>query len=103
MELAEVALDTRLSRLDCFLRNGARCASCGLEGAFFAVEEVSSASYAGWTLTLYGVADGRGVFFTQDHKRPKSLGGADAPENLQTMCWPCNGRKGSNFEPDGVG
>jgi len=30
-----------------------------------------------------------------DHVHPYSLGGGDEPENLQTLCRPCNSRKGA--------
>lgn len=32
---------------------------------------------------------------TIDHIHPKSLGGADTADNLQTLCRPCNCRKGA--------
>jgi 5-methylcytosine-specific restriction endonuclease McrA len=32
-----------------------------------------------------------------DHIVPVSLGGADEPENLQTLCRPCNRRKGNRY------
>jgi hypothetical protein len=32
-----------------------------------------------------------------DHIYPHSLGGSDAMENLQTMCQPCNSRKGNRL------
>lgn len=34
---------------------------------------------------------------TVDHIYPKSKGGGDGPENLQTMCWRCNGEKGNTI------
>lgn len=36
-----------------------------------------------------------GFDLTLDHIYPYSLGGEDAYENLQTMCRPCNSRKGA--------
>lgn len=33
-----------------------------------------------------------------DHVYPKSKGGTDDPENLQTLCRPCNSRKGARVE-----
>jgi len=38
---------------------------------------------------------GTGENLTLDHIRPKSKGGTDDEDNLQTMCQPCNCRKGS--------
>jgi 5-methylcytosine-specific restriction endonuclease McrA len=52
-------------------------------------------------LNLYGLHPTHGslVLMTQDHIRPKSRGGKDNIENLQTMCTICNRRKG-NLLPD---
>ena len=35
---------------------------------------------------------------TLDHIYPWSLGGADEPDNLQTLCRPCNARKGARLD-----
>lgn len=41
------------------------------------------------------VTCGSGERLSLDHIHPWSLGGSDQPENLQTMCIPCNSRKGA--------
>lgn len=84
-------------RYQCFLKKGVICKSCGLEASYFAIELVSSKSYSGYSLNLYGLKNSREQYFTKDHIKPKSLGGKDSIENYQTMCWPCNSRKGSNL------
>lgn len=38
---------------------------------------------------------GSGLNLTMDHIYPWSLGGNDSPGNLQTLCMPCNRRKGA--------
>jgi hypothetical protein len=40
---------------------------------------------------------GCGDDLTLDHIRPYSLGGPDTEDNLQTMCRPCNSRKGARL------
>jgi 5-methylcytosine-specific restriction endonuclease McrA len=37
------------------------------------------------------------VLMTQDHIMPRSKGGANRLENLQTMCCVCNNRKGNSY------
>lgn len=79
------------------------CVCCGLKGTYFAKER--SAKYSkktqsfratteSWHFNLYALtADGREILMTKDHIIPRSKGGADKLENLQTMCRPCNGKK----------
>ena len=40
-----------------------------------------------------------GVLFTKDHILPKSKGGRNTLDNLQTMCIECNNRKVSKYNP----
>jgi 5-methylcytosine-specific restriction endonuclease McrA len=79
-------------RHECFLKSGVVCAGCGLHASFFAWERQESGE---WTLSLYGQREGADVYFTKDHIWPRSRGGANALDNYQTMCWPCNSRKGN--------
>lgn len=76
------------------------CVSCGLEGKYFAKERSAKklkdgsgfkATAKTWHFNLYAVrADGREILMTKDHVLPRSKGGPDSLENLQTMCAPCN-------------
>jgi hypothetical protein len=68
---------------------------CGLVGKFFAKEK-SHERDGSYHLNLYAVReDGVEVLMTQDHIIAKSMGGANELQNLQTMCAPCNCKKGS--------
>jgi hypothetical protein len=88
-------------RIQCFRESGLVCLACGLVGQFFALEQIQSKNYTGWAINLYGRrAGGEEILLTKDHVKPLSLGGPNALDNLQTMCWPCNQSKGSNWEPD---
>lgn len=40
---------------------------------------------------------GTDEWLSLDHIYPYSLGGSDDPENLQTLCRPCNSRKGARL------
>jgi len=72
------------------------CTTCGLKGSFFAVETFRRGNQQTPHLNLYALNDkGNEVLMTIDHIKPKSLGGGDEFENLQTMCAPCNSAKGS--------
>lgn len=97
------------------------CVACGLTGMYFAkersakvmrpkrvVEQVNGetvvtrippdvpfkATSVTWHFNLYAMTpEGREVLMTKDHILPRSKGGKDRIENLQTMCQPCNGKK----------
>ena len=93
-------LDLSKDRYKCFLKNGCKCYSCGLDGSYFALEYVKSKSYSGYTLNLYGMREsGKEEYFTKDHLTPKFLGGEDELSNYSTMCWTCNHTKGASSQP----
>jgi hypothetical protein len=71
-----------------------QCVNCGLEGRFFALERSKSQESERCHFNLYGMNEnGEEVLFTKDHILPKSKGGADHIDNLQTMCYRCNEAK----------
>jgi len=80
------------------------CCQCGVEGIFFALERHSSAVKYGnvrYHLNLYAIDDeGDEVLMTKDHIVPRAHGGADAVENMQTMCKPCNEKRGCGNAPN---
>lgn len=84
-------------RLKSFAVHGTVCVVCGLEGAFFAKEK-GSVSDTRFHLNLYALdKDGREVLMTRDHVMPKSKGGSESINNMQTMCARCNGKKGDKL------
>jgi 5-methylcytosine-specific restriction endonuclease McrA len=69
-----------------------------MEGNYFALERLKKQSDS-WHFNLYGInSHGHEILMTVDHIIPVSKGGSDVIENLQTMCFPCNRKKGNNFE-----
>lgn len=80
-----------------FLHHGCKCVKCGIEGTFF-LKQKSHMSDPDFHLNLYAI-DGRGkiVLMTRDHIIPKSKGGPNTLDNLQTMCSPCNSKKGDKL------
>lgn len=76
------------------------CVECGLEGTVFAkergVRRDGKPIGERFHLNLYGFRpDGTEVILTKDHILPRSKGGSDSLSNLQTMCGPCNWKKGN--------
>jgi len=81
-------------RYQVFATKGTKCIACGLEGNFFALErhpnkQINASDRPHFN--LYGFNDdGEEVLITKDHIIPRSKGGSDKLENLQTMCYSCN-------------
>jgi 5-methylcytosine-specific restriction endonuclease McrA len=88
-------------RLSTFKQKGLRCASCGITGSFFALEDFvkrdKTAIAESHHIQLYAVKTVNGedqeVLMTHDHILARSAGGRDNMENSQPMCSPCNSEK----------
>ena len=71
------------------------CAHCGIIGQYMVLERHPEVSR--YHFNLYAVDEaGREVLMTKDHIRSMKRGGSNRIENLQTMCLPCNSKKGSS-------
>lgn len=88
------------ARMECFRRNQT-CVTCGITGTMFALE-----SHTGEAphLNFYHVmapgrpgGQGKKILMTKDHVIPRSKGGGNSQDNLQTMCTKCNSRKGNTL------
>lgn len=84
-------------RYKTFVEKGYKCVCCGRTGAYYALEKSHGSNLKRAHFNLYSNDD---VLMTKDHILPKSKGGADCIENMQTMCTICNVNKG-NTVPDG--
>jgi 5-methylcytosine-specific restriction endonuclease McrA len=79
-----------------------RCACCGIEGTIFLLELPSNGGKICIPhFNLYAEREGELVQMTKDHKQPKSKGGADHIDNMQTMCCTCNELKGNQHRKGG--
>lgn len=76
----------------CFAQNH-QCVCCGVVGEAFLLELPLGSKKAVPHFNLYGHKDGEWVQMTKDHIVPRSKGGRDNQENLQTMCSRCNEAK----------
>lgn len=99
LRLGAVSLKTSSLRLKTFASRGVVCASCGLEGSFFAVERNYSHRHEPFDekpfhLNLWALTENdEEVLMTHDHIIARVLGGSDSIENTQTMCEKCNSKK----------
>lgn len=88
-------INIRSLRLQCF-KKSKRCVRCGLKGTVMSVDTFTIKSdRQGAHFNLYAEFEGKSRLMTKDHTIPKSKGGADHLDNLETMCDQCNHKKGS--------
>lgn len=81
-------------KLRCF-KNNKHCAECGLVGNLFLLQQNYECNSV--FLEMYHRDEHGLTLFTKDHIFPRSRGGKDSFENLQTMCYICNTKKGNSI------
>ena len=82
-------------KLRTFIVHGTTCKCCGIPATFFAVEYDKNDPEKAIILNLYSIHEnGKEILMNMDHRLPRFRGGADCVENMQTMCQPCNLKKG---------
>ena len=98
VELGGVMVSVAGARLNTFAQKGTICARCGLHATHFAIERPAKRQNPsdGYHLNLWGKHGDREILFTRDHIVAKACGGPDTLENSQTMCQPCNNKKGAS-------
>ena len=72
-----------------FYQKGTTCVCCGKKGAYFKLDGTTEGRRH---FNLYA-ADG--TLMTKDHIVPRSKGGKNNVDNMQTMCFACNVKKGN--------
>ena len=78
-----------------FYQKGVKCACCNRTGNYFKLD--GDANTKRRHFNLYSED---GVLMTKDHIIPKSLGGMDIIDNMQTMCVECNVKKGNGIDEE---
>jgi len=85
-----------------FRDHGVTCVKCGIKGVYFRLEcQCLHANWEGnaWHFNLYALDEnGKEIMMTKDHIIPRSKGGANGINNLQTMCSFCNLKKSDSLE-----
>jgi len=91
MPLPNTHYEYKLKRPLIFINIGVTCVHCGVEGTYFALVKHGG----GLHFDLYGRNElDEPVMLTVDHILPKSKGGRNQITNYQTLCSPCNQKKG---------
>ena len=89
------AMVTDTDRYENLYTHGCKCAMCGLEASFAAIEKNRYGKKSKYHLNVYVIApDGKELVLTKDHIYPRALGGYDDLHNYQVLCERCNTKKG---------
>lgn len=83
-----------------FYQKGTTCVCCGKQGTHFRLDIEQGADPESTKRRHFNLYAEDGTLITKDHIRPKSLGGEDCIDNLQTMCKTCNELKRSTPQED---
>lgn len=84
-------------RLHTFKEKGCTCVECGRVGTHFRLQTSSLQNNF-----HFGLWSDDEVQMTKDHIIPKSKGGLDSLNNMQTMCEICNSKKGNSYTPEDI-
>lgn len=89
---------TDTDRYENLYYNGCKCAKCGLEAEFAAIEKEEK-SKDKFHINVYVIDDrGKELMLTKDHIYPRALGGYDNLCNYQVLCEKCNSKKGNDTD-----
>jgi 5-methylcytosine-specific restriction endonuclease McrA len=77
--------------------NSLVCVKCGRVGNLMGLEKACRDKHHTYHFNLYCVEGDIQIQMTKDHIIPKSRGGKDRIENMQTMCATCNRNKGNKI------
>lgn len=83
-----------------FYQKGTTCVCCGKQGTHFKLDVERGVDPESTKRRHFNLYAEDGTLMTKDHILPKSLGGEDCVENLQTMCKDCNELKRSTPQED---
>lgn len=87
-------------RLQCF-KKSLTCVRCGIVGSIMVLDKFRASSrIPSAHFNLYAEKDGKWIMMTKDHIVPRSKGGSNHIDNLQTMCEYCNCKKGDTLEEE---
>ena len=95
----ECVVKMRSLRYAAFKKSPA-CARCGIIGTVMRLEHDRGCDPRRPHFNLYARTDDGLVLMTKDHIMPRSAGGTDFPDNLQTMCVRCNHEKDDRIPGD---
>lgn len=92
----------RAQRWQVFARDGWKCVECGVVGTHVVHWLDNKSNNPHWDLFAVREHTKRrqifqDVLMTMDHIRPRSKGGSNKARNLQSMCSPCNSKKGNRW------